>query len=104
MYKTFLYAINQGVSSGSINYYNSRPHEESSPSEAFAKIMTTAALYPCYKLVHSMPTIEAKIFAMQICIPTLASTYYHSKYYSDVVGDVINNFSGDGGNALMELN
>ena len=66
--------------------------------------MTTAALYPCYKFIHSMPTKELKMFAMQMCIPTLASTYYYSKYYSDVTGEFINNIIGEEKDNLLEQN
>lgn len=102
--QTFIYAANQGMSSGTINYYNSQPHKDSASSDVFAKIMTTAALYPCYKFIQSMPTLELQIFAMQMCIPSLASTYYYSRYYADVTGDIINNIAGDVKEVFLEQN
>ena len=92
--ETFIYAANQGLSSGAVNFYNSQAHKDYAASDIFAKIMTTAALYPCYKFIQSMPNLELKMFAMQMCIPSLASTDYYSRYYADVTGDIINNIAG----------
>lgn len=85
-----VFALLKGVSSGSINYYNSKENSDSNIfSDIIAKGTTTATLYGCYRYIQTIEELESKILAIPlICIPTAASTYLYTKYYVDISAEI----------------
>ncbi len=93
-----------GLAIGSINYYNSQPHEDNVIANLIARTVTTTAIIPCKKFVEIYPTAKEQVLATGVCIGALANIHYFSKFAGNIVNELVGHHLLTGNSTEGEVN